>query len=122
MLEKARRSIFWMVDAIRHKSVREHYEDILYIQKEISNFQEERLLSILKYAIQNVPFYREITEPQLAHFPVMTKTVYKEQGVCCRSKEYLDNNKLYIASTSGSTGTPLAVYQDENKKDFLRKE
>lgn len=120
MLEKARRSIFWMVDAIRHKSVREHYEDILYIQKEISNFQEERLLSILKYAIQNVPFYREITEPQLAHFPVMTKTVYKEQGVCCRSKEYLDNNKLYIASTSGSTGTPLAVYQDENKKARMR--
>lgn len=120
MLKKARRSIFWMLDAFRHNPVRTHYEDILYIQKENGGSQDERLRSILKYAIQNVPFYREIPEPDLEHFPIMSKTVYKEQGDYCRSEEFLDDNKLHIAKTSGSTGTPLVVYQDANKIARLR--
>lgn len=120
MLEKTRRSIFWMADAIRHKPVREHYEDILNIKKEKHDSQKERLRCILEYAIQNVPFYREISEPELTHFPIMSKPVYKEQGERCRSKEYLNNDKLYLASTSGSTGTPLMVYQDANKKARMR--
>lgn len=120
MLEKTRRRIFWMADSIHRKSVREHYEDILNIQKENCDLQDERLGRILEYAIQNVPFYRGISDPDLAHFPVMSKPVYKEQGDRCRSKEYLDNDKLYIASTSGSTGTPLIVYQDFNKKARMR--
>ena len=120
MLEKARRSFFWTADAIRHKPVREHYEDILYLQKECSDSQDERLRHILKYAIQNVPFYQDITEPDISRFPVMSKPVYKEQGNRCRSKEYLNDDKLFIASTSGSTGTPLVVYQDVNKKARMR--
>lgn len=120
MLEKARRSFFWTADAIRHKPVREHYEDILYLQKECSDSQDERLRHILKYAIQNVPFYQDITEPDISRFPVMSKPVYKEQGNRCRSKEYLNDDKLFITSTSGSTGTPLVVYQDVNKKARMR--
>ena len=120
MLERARRSIFWTADAIRHKPVREHYEDILNLQKECSDSQDERLHRILKYAIQNVPFYKDITEPDISRFPVMSKLVYKEQGDRCRSKEYLDDDKLFIASTSGPTGTPLVVYQDANKKARMR--
>lgn len=120
MLKRARKSIFWMLDAIRHKPVRTHYEDILYIQKENGGSQDERLRSILKYAIHNVPFYREIPEPDLEHFPIMSKTVYKEQGNYCRSEEFLDDNKLHIARTGGSTGTPLVVYQDANKIARLR--
>lgn len=120
MLEKARRSIFWMADAIRHKPVRAHYEDILNLQEEYSDSQNEHLHRILGYAIQNVPFYKDITEPDISRFPVMSKPVYKEQGNRCRSKEYLNDDKLFIASTSGSTGTPLVVYQDINKKARMR--
>lgn len=120
MLEKARRSIFWIADAIRRNSVREHYEDIVNIQKENCDSQDEHLRYILEYAIQNVPFYKDITEPHISRFPVMSKPVYKEQGNRCRSKEYLDNDNLFVASTSGSTGTPLVVYQDANKKARMR--
>lgn len=120
MLENTRRHIFWAADAIRHKPVRAHYEDIVKIQKGDRDSQGERLHRILEYAIQNVPFYKDISEPDISRFPVMSKPVYKEQGDRCRSKEYLDNNKLYIASTSGSTGTPLIVYQDPNKKARMR--
>lgn len=120
MLENTRRLIFWTADTLRQKPVRKHYEDIVNILKGDCDSQDERLHRILKYAIQNVPFYKDITEPDISRFPVMSKPVYKEQGNRCRSKEYLDDDKLFIASTSGSTGTPLVVYQDANKKARMR--
>ena len=120
MFGNIRRNVFWIADAIRHESVRKHYESILDIQKDDYDYQEKRLRNILEYAIKNVPFYENISEPNILRFPVMSKHVYKEQGNRCRSKEYLDNNKLFIASTSGSTGTPLIVYQDNIKKTRMR--
>ncbi len=119
MLGRVRQTAFWIADAIRHKPVRKHYEDILDVQRETS-FLDKQLKDILKYAVQNVPFYQDISNVELASFPVMTKPVYKEQGLRCRSKEYLDDGQLYSAATSGSTGTPLVVYQDANKKSRMR--
>lgn len=119
MLERVRSEAFWIADAICHKSIRKHYEDILRVQNGNMN-SDERLRSILEYAIHNVPFYENISNADIELFPVMSKPVYKEQGKRCRSREYLEDDKLCIASTSGSTGTPLVVYQDADKKSRMR--
>ncbi len=120
MFEKTRALGFWISDILLRKSVRKHYNNILKIRNENGSKQEESLNSILSYAIQYVPYYKDISELKLSSFPVMTKSIYKEQGDFCRSIEYLENRKLYIASTSGSTGTPLIVFQDQNKKSRMR--
>lgn len=120
MFEGTRKKVFWMADTIQHSAVRKQYEDILNIQKQEGNSLNIYLRKILEYAICNVPFYEQISTPELHKFPVMSKITYKEQGQRCRSREYLENKKLYIASTSGSTGTPLIVYQDANKKARMR--
>ena len=120
MFEEIRKKVFWIADTFQHSAVRKQYEDILNIQKQEGSSLNLYLCKILEYAIRNVPFYEQISEPELQNFPVMSKSIYKEHGQQCRSREYLENKKLYIASTSGSTGTPLIVYQDVNKKARMR--
>ncbi|MBR4948324.1 MAG: hypothetical protein IKZ29_07195 [Clostridiales bacterium] len=120
MFEKLRKDCFWLSDRLFNKSVWKHYQDIKSIQNEIDYDPKERLSRMLEYAIKHVPFYKDISSPDLSLFPVMTKADYKRIGNDCRSIEFLDDSKLTIASTSGSTGTPLIVYQDDEKKARMR--
>ena len=114
-----RKFIFKMRDNLLGGSIYRHYEDIIKKTNSDYNNQED-LEQILKYCIDNVPFYENIKESKLKNFPVMNKKIYKEQGLRCISKEYPNYEKLYKASTSGSTGTPMVVYQDKEKKNRCR--
>lgn len=47
----------------------------------------------------------------------MTKQIYKQEKENCISREFFPvHDSLYAASTSGSTGTPLKVYWDAEKR------
>ncbi len=115
-----RKECFWFTDRLFNKNVRRHYLDIKSIQDNIEYDQNARLKEILEYAIKYVPYYKDISSPELSCFPVMSKADYKRLGNDCRSIEFLDDSKLTIASTSGSTGTPLVVYQNNEKKARMR--
>lgn len=110
-----RRLSFWIIDFFKGKPIRREYKDIQNIF-ENNVKQDEALRNILSYAIKNVPFYSNIEKPELSYFPVMNKLIFKEQKENCYSSEFSDREKLYKASTSGSTGTPLVVYQDLQKR------
>ena len=112
---------FWMQDALLKKnSVKNHCNDIKRKTKENCD-SDQQLKSILEYAIENVPYYRNIPSPELSCFPVMTKAVYKQHKDECLSVEFVERtDSLYKAATSGSTGTPLIVYQDSEKKNRVR--
>ena len=120
MMAWVRRTAFWVLDALRGRKIKTHYDDI------VSRFSKDadstdKLTDILTYAKENVPFYRNVERPELALFPVMSKPVYKQNGKACISDEYVEHlDELYKASTSGSTGTPLTVYQDADKRRRLR--
>ncbi len=120
MFELLRKDCFWLLDRVLKKSVWRHYKDIKSIQDNIDYNQAKRLKEILEYAIKYVPYYKGISSIDLSSFPIMTKVDYKRIGNDCRSIEFLDDSKLTIASTSGSTGTPLIVYQDKEKKARMR--
>lgn len=111
---------FWICDFLRGSKIRKHYKDI--INKSSERYDNTIDLNrILEYAIKNVPFYKEIEEAKLELFPVMDKQTFKKQGEKCISKEYKDKiNKLYKASTSGSIGIPMVVFQDLEKKNRCR--
>lgn len=121
MFEHLRENCFWLIDALKGGNVSKYYKDIENFEKNDIHFTEERLENILKYAKNNVPFYNNIAGDNLFNFPVMNKTLYKEGGNVFVSTEYIQKiDKLYKASTSGSTGTPFVVYQNSAKRNRLR--
>ena len=86
------------------------------IQQNDSLEREVQLGGILKYAIEHVPYYKGKNYKLLTDFPVMNKQQFKSLGVNCISEEFPDYKNLHTVKTSGSTGTPLAVYLDSRKR------
>ena len=69
----------------------------------------------------HVPFYEQTKAKQLSDFPVINKNLIKEHQDQLVSS-VVTKNKLFKVHTSGSTGTPMMVYQDKNKTRRLRAE
>lgn len=121
MFEHLRKNCFWLIDTLKGGNISKYYKDIDNFEKNGIDFTEVRLENILKYAKNNVPFYNNISVDNLSNFPVMNKSLYKEGGDIFISTDYVSKiDKLYKASTSGSTGTPFIVYQNSSKRNRLR--
>lgn len=86
-------------------------------------YQQPRLAQLLDHAAKTVPYYREYwrarrakgdnsSHLELSNWPVLTKEVLRE-----RSQEFVSDSKttrkLYAASTSGSSGTPLTTWKSK---------
>ena len=108
-----RRTGFWLLDFVKGSPVRKHYNDIVFGEDN----RDEILSDILLYAKKHVPFYANVKGTEITDFPVMSKPIYKEQGVKCISDEFPNYLNLRKACTSGSTGTPMTVYQDPDKRN-----
>jgi phenylacetate-coenzyme A ligase PaaK-like adenylate-forming protein len=115
-----RDKLYWLFDYLKGGKVREYLDDIVF-QNE--NYESEkayflrinRLQNLLKYANENVPFYKNKIElAKLTSFPVVNKSVIRNDINNFLSTQY-DRDKLYSTTTSGSTGTPFRVYKDKNK-------
>ena len=115
-----RRTGFWILDALKGGTIRNHYKDI--VNKMSDNYNDrgkQQLEALLEYAKSTTPFYRRLNSQKLLNsiedFPIVTKMDYKEQFDAFQSEVYLDKPKHQM-STSGSTGTPFTVNQDMNKR------
>lgn len=117
MLLDMRRQMFYIIDKYFRKGViSNHLEDL----KQFDNLkadrflleQDSRLKEITEYASKNCEFYKDFHH--FTEFPVINKQIVKSQEENFRSKKY-PLNKLFPVTTSGSTGIPFKVYQDEIK-------
>jgi phenylacetate-CoA ligase len=108
-----------MIDRLKGSPVKKQYNDI--IEKENDSYDPHAdLENILQYAIEHVPFYKDIRQAQLEQFPVMKKAVYKQNKTACFSDEYQDLSRLHKVSTSGSTGEPMVAYQNKEKRNRVK--
>ncbi len=120
--EWIRREAFWTLDFLRRSRIRRHYEDIKRILDDYSNLDaqqkhNEYLEKILKYATDNVPFYQQFKGySSLQSFPSINKNIIKQDFNAFQSPEFADA-KVHKMFTSGSTGTPFLVRQDQNKRN-----
>lgn len=87
----------------------------------LAQFHRSRLQALLKHAITQVPFYRSLgIEPQridadpesvlLSQFPVLDKVAVREAGQDLLAEQR--SRSLFKGSTSGTTGSPLTLFQD----------
>lgn len=89
---------------------------------ELQKFQLEKLRAMVSYAGQHVPFYRsafsragirpaELELPaDLAKLPIISK-----QTITTAGRDLLSDRKMFgriKGSTSGTTGTPVTIFQD----------
>ena len=116
MLEAgARRVVFWTLDALRGGHIHRHVQDIQGVM-EGGRPAFKELPGLLQHAIATVPFYRDIPSPAISAFPVVTKETYQNHPEAFRSSSFAAQ-ELHRVSTSGSTGVPLVVFQDHDKRN-----
>lgn len=87
----------------------------------IAAYQERRLVELLQYAVEHVPFYAALgistadirSATDLHRFPIVTKTDIQERGDHFLSREFAKRD-LNHSRSSGMTGEPTTTYFDEN--------
>lgn len=125
--ERSREHIFWLTDLINRGTVRRHYDEIRsLIESPDTTFAREKRKSyldvILNHAVLNVPFYRNYSGfTSLEDFPVINKSTIRERQESFFAEGFL-RDKLHKVTTSGSTGAPLTIWQDNTKRARHRAE
>lgn len=87
---------------------------------ELQAWHEVTLGKLLSHAVRHVPSYRDLgleevvrtnkATEALAAFPLIDKAIVREQGERFLAKDA--RRPLFRGSTSGTTGTPLSLWQD----------
>ena len=121
LFEKIRYYSFWFVDFLKGGKIKSHFKDIEYILEHFNTEESQRrrssyLTKLLDHAVASVPYYNKQKEyNSISDFPVINKLILRADFDDFLSEKYKDE-KSFEVSTSGSTGTPLLVLQDRNKK------
>lgn len=110
-----RRAGFWTLDIMRGGSRCRAYQDILLGDTN----QSEKLIQILNYSKEHVPFYKNINSNDISAFPVMSKAKYRQMKEDEYRSDEFKGQKLRDVYTSGSTGTPFHVVHDSWKRARL---
>lgn len=114
--EILRRKVYWTLDSLKGSSVGKQLGDIDRIMSSDGYVDENYINSILNYATSHVSFYKEYKGWQrLTDFPVVNKNIIRDNEVQFLSDEF-EKSQLVVRETSGSTGMPFTVYQDNYKR------
>ena len=109
-----RRSGFWMLDRLRGGDIRRHYDDVHWRMEGVGP-SSDQLGRLLDHAVQTTRMYADFGGKDLHAFPVVGKADYKQRMDQFLSSSYA-GKKLHTATTSGSTGTPVTIAQDDGKR------
>lgn len=91
---------------------------------------EEKIKEILVHSYKNVLFYKKKFDEygvnprdfqfieDLQKFPIVTKKEFKQYFPKYTKAKDMPNERCYLGSTSGSTGTPFQFFVDRESKDI----
>ena len=116
--------VYWKY--VKHFRVLEHYKKLKDHQwktlEENQEIQRKKLYTLIKYANQNIPYYKRIIKERniefsedtifedIKKFPILTKDIIKNNF----DELYKFRDNTYYRNTSGgSTGEPVTFYQDK---------
>lgn len=111
---------FWLLDFVRNNQVHKYYCDISKMLSDDEYYKKqnkEYLRKLLDRACNETEFYKAYKGVyDLSNFPVINKSIIREAQNDFLSNQY-NINELHKMFTSGSTGTPLDVYQNKEKRN-----
>lgn len=108
------------------KSLKKWNEYDTLSESELRAIQEEKLQQILRYSINNVPFYKDIGYREnespyenLKRFPILTKELLRQERENLVSKEFSIND-LTKNFSSGSSGVQSYSYSEKKNVFYLQ--
>ncbi len=125
MNKNLRYNIFWLIDKFKGRNVNRNFKEVKAIldtptTESSLKLREKNLFNLLKHAVDTTPYYKNFSNfKSILDFPVIKKTIIQNDFEAFQSIPYknLDNFKV---STSGSTGVPFFLFQDDNKRNRNR--
>ncbi len=113
----ARRTGFWALDALNGRPMRHHLDDIRARMEGGDEPGETaaRLRAILDHATRTTSFYAPYAGGELATFPVIDRLTLRRGRAEFESSGY-SGMEMREVSTSGTSGSPLTVRQDREKR------
>ncbi|RLD28043.1 MAG: CoF synthetase [Bacteroidetes bacterium] len=125
ILNYLRNLFFWTNDIIKSGRINLHFKEVNLILKEPASatsleIRQRNLINVLTHAINTTPFYKLYKNgKEITDFPIIRKTDIQNNFEQFQSKLYKDKPN-YKLTTSGSTGIPFFLYQDDNKRNRNR--
>lgn len=116
--ERARWSAYFALDAARGGQVRRRFRQDHLAFKYGTSVDETklRIRNLIHHAVNTTAFYGTFDpDTPLEELPVVDKNMIRRHYKDMRSSEYINAKDNRIMTTSGSTGTPLAMVQDKRK-------
>jgi len=118
---RLRGDIFWILDELKGGPIKQHYLEIQNLLNNPLNHQSvdvraQNLSKLLEHAVNTTAFYKSNSGyNSLQDFPVINKNVILNNYQDFKSSKFQET-KLYKATSSGSTGIPFTILQDDTKR------
>jgi len=122
ILERLRNNTYWGLDKLRGNFVKDALTEIRAINENplsqnSKRIKNKHLKKILNHAVNTTSYYRKACNfESLADYPVINKNIIRDNYDEFKSRKF-NFDKLYEASTSGSTGTPFKVHLSKGKQE-----
>ncbi len=116
--DKLRWTAYWMLDQLSGARVRQYYEQIRnsYCYGTSIEKTDTKIRQLIRHAVHTTAFYRHYGEEvSLQDLPIVDKNIFRSRCQDFISEEYKDARGNRTMYTSGSTGTPLSMLQNQNK-------
>lgn len=116
---RLRNKAFWLLDTFKGSPVKKHFNEVRVILgydnwNQVRQYHKIKISELTQHAIRNIPFYSNLNTDRLEDFPVVFKRKIVENYEEFYAENYL-KEKYWIKSTSGSTGEPFDVRQNNLK-------
>jgi phenylacetate-CoA ligase len=101
-------------------------------KKQIKDYQEMKLRSLIKHSVETVPYYNDLfkrlelkiediqTLDDLKNIPILTKAIMKHEGLERFTSSAIPKSEMLLSSSSGSTGEPLQYYVTKYSESILK--
>ena len=102
-----------------HKYLRLMRKAENWSEEQMHDFQRQRLVMLLQYAAEKVPFYRDWfqthdIDPRTAtldQLPIVDKSLMHREGINRFAAEEFPEHERLVSRSSGSTGEPFTFYE-----------
>lgn len=121
LLNLIRNKSFWLLDSFKGKLIKNKLLEIELCIKDPNSEKAKKIKSIhldriLEHASKTTPFYKALNnEGDISDFPVIRKTTIQDNFEVFQSSEFKDKTNFKV-STSGSTGVPFFLFQNQEKR------
>ena len=122
LLNLTRNKLFYLVDRLKGGRIKHQIKEIeLCINHPNTDkaikIRSENLQRLLTHAVKTTPYYKTANSTNgILGFPVIRKTIIQNDFELFQSSEFKDKDNFKV-STSGSTGVPFFLFQDQGKRN-----